>query len=35
MLRGEERLDVCGGFINETDEEEVPDSACVASDAVM
>ena len=34
---GEERLYICGGFINDTNEEEVPDAVCVcdASDAVM
>jgi hypothetical protein len=37
-FRGEERFYVCGGFINDTDEEDVPEPVCelcVASDAVM
>lgn len=32
VIRGEERFDICGGFINDTDEEEVPNAMyrCVA-----
>jgi hypothetical protein len=35
VFRGEERFYICGGFINGTDEEEVPNAVCGASDAVM
>ena len=37
VFRGEERFYICSGFINDTDEEEVPDAVCVCdtSDAVM
>lgn len=28
VFRGEERFYICGGFINDTDEEDVPDPVC-------
>ena len=34
MRRGEQRLDVCGGLVDDTDEEKVPDTV-TRSDAVM
>ncbi len=35
VFRIEERFDICGSLINDTDEEEIPETVCGASDAVI
>lgn len=35
MLRSDERFDICGGLINGTDEEEVPETVRCVRHAVM
>jgi len=35
VSRIEERFDICGSLINDTDEEEIPETVCGASDAVI